>query len=464
MKLLKALVITLLLLALAMPPAALAASDDSDIKVYVSGNLISFDQPPIIKNDRVMIPIRFIAEALGCTVDFAPETGSISITPENYNYTTAIFKVGCDKLLINEYYSVKNVITLDAPPEIAGDRTLVPIRAAAEALSCTVEWDNDSRSVLITPPGQSGEPFISGGFRQQGAILNGITVVPYIYDDIRYINHHFFADHNSIAHTVIHIYNEQGEEVTYYSIGNGSTDFSEMQGGYYFYYLGREDRYYAIAPDGSYALDGVDAEQYEAFLASLPEDLPENVEPPADDIKIPSKDGMYYVQQVGDLYALYDASGNELLSPRYKNVLQVGSDMMIVSDDSGVYAVGFDGSVLIPPGYDYLELSQEGSDPVIARKGDRYTYVRKDNTALFNLIFTDGTSFVNGGAFVCGENNDCAVINDQGEYVVYWNELSSIVLYNTSLGYAPCTTPDGRNCFVDTAGNLFDISKIFIWP
>lgn len=461
MKTLKKLIITLLVLALAMPSAALAASEE--IKVYVSGNLISFDQPPIIKNDRVMIPIRFVAETLGCQVDFAPETSSISITPENYNYTTAIFKVGCDKLLINKYYKVINVITLDAPPEIVGSRTLVPIRAAAEALGCTVEWDNDTKSVLITPPGQSSEPFISGGLRQIGASLNGITVVPYRYDSVKYFNHHFFATHNSIVHSVITIYNEQGEEVTYYSIGNGSTDFAEIKGGYYFYYLGREDRYYAIAPDGSYVLDGVDAEQYEAFRASLPEDSVESVEP-TDNDSILSSDGLHYAEKKDDLYGLYDASGNEILSPRYENVFQVGSDMMIVSDGSGVYAVGFDGSVLIPPGYDYLALSQEGSAPVLAEKGSRFTYVRKDNTTLFNLIFTDGTSFVNGGAFVLGENNDCAVINDQGEYVVHWNELTSITIYNASLGYAPCTTPDGRYCFVDTKGNLFDIKNIMIWP
>ncbi len=38
---------------------------------------------------------------------------------------------------------------LDVPAQIIQDRTLVPVRAISEAFECSVEWDNSTRSVLI---------------------------------------------------------------------------------------------------------------------------------------------------------------------------------------------------------------------------------------------------------------------------------------------------------------------------
>ena len=38
---------------------------------------------------------------------------------------------------------------LDVPAQIIQDRTLVPLRAISEAFECSVEWDNSTRSVLI---------------------------------------------------------------------------------------------------------------------------------------------------------------------------------------------------------------------------------------------------------------------------------------------------------------------------
>ncbi len=40
-------------------------------------------------------------------------------------------------------------VTLDAPPRIIDGRTLIPVRALAEALGFTVSWDANSRTVSI---------------------------------------------------------------------------------------------------------------------------------------------------------------------------------------------------------------------------------------------------------------------------------------------------------------------------
>lgn len=46
---------------------------------YVNGDKIKLDQPPIITNNRTLVPIRFVSEQLGYTVDFDNNTKKITI-------------------------------------------------------------------------------------------------------------------------------------------------------------------------------------------------------------------------------------------------------------------------------------------------------------------------------------------------------------------------------------------------
>ena len=40
-------------------------------------------------------------------------------------------------------------ISLDVPAEIINDRTYLPLRKIGEALGCEVDWDGDTRTVII---------------------------------------------------------------------------------------------------------------------------------------------------------------------------------------------------------------------------------------------------------------------------------------------------------------------------
>lgn len=42
-----------------------------------------------------------------------------------------------------------NLSLIDVPPQIVNDRTFVPIRFVAESLNETVDWDNETRTVII---------------------------------------------------------------------------------------------------------------------------------------------------------------------------------------------------------------------------------------------------------------------------------------------------------------------------
>lgn len=46
----------------------------------VNGKTVTLDVPPTAKNGRTLVPIRFVAEALGCRVDYEAKTKTITIT------------------------------------------------------------------------------------------------------------------------------------------------------------------------------------------------------------------------------------------------------------------------------------------------------------------------------------------------------------------------------------------------
>lgn len=128
----------LLLVSLLAVPAA--ASDQ--ITVTVNGTVIHFDQNPIIENDRTLVPVRFIFEALGATVDW--EGSSETVTAYKDNSWVA--------LQIGSYRMIQDgkTIWLDAAPRLLNNRTLVPLRAVSEAFGAMVDWIGETQTVVIT--------------------------------------------------------------------------------------------------------------------------------------------------------------------------------------------------------------------------------------------------------------------------------------------------------------------------
>ncbi|MBQ7950753.1 MAG: copper amine oxidase N-terminal domain-containing protein [Clostridia bacterium] len=98
---------------------------------------------PYIKNNRTMVPLRYIAEELKCKVDYVEETREILI--EN-GKTKLVFQI--DSL---SYTNDGLKKTMDVAPEIVESRTFVPLRAVSEALNCDVQWLEAQRMVIVSP-------------------------------------------------------------------------------------------------------------------------------------------------------------------------------------------------------------------------------------------------------------------------------------------------------------------------
>jgi outer membrane protein TolC len=127
---------------------ALADGNSSDITVKLDGEVLTFDQPPVIIHDRTMVPLRGVLEKLGANVTWNPQDRTVTVTKDNEKIVLAIDSV---------FASINGSrVVLDEPAHIVNDRTVVPLRFISEALGADVQWDGANRTVLISTKGFSG--------------------------------------------------------------------------------------------------------------------------------------------------------------------------------------------------------------------------------------------------------------------------------------------------------------------
>jgi len=114
--------LALIILISALPVTAA----ETEIRVFLNGEELSFDVPPQLINGRTMAPMRAIFEALGSEIEWDDETQSITVINGD---SIAIMQIGSSVILINGYE-----YELDTPPQLLNGRTFVPVRAVAEAI------------------------------------------------------------------------------------------------------------------------------------------------------------------------------------------------------------------------------------------------------------------------------------------------------------------------------------------
>ncbi len=111
------------------------------VLVLIDNVLQTYDQPAIIVNDRTLVPMRGIFEALGAQVYWKEETETVTAIKDDITISLQIGNTTAMKNNTN--------IPLDVPAQLVNDRTLVPIRFVSEALGCTVNWSEEKQTVSI---------------------------------------------------------------------------------------------------------------------------------------------------------------------------------------------------------------------------------------------------------------------------------------------------------------------------
>ncbi len=115
---------------------------DDFISITIDGKEQFYDVMPVIENGRTLVQMRGIFEALGAEITWDDTTKTVTGKKDN---TEVTLQIGNTSAKVNG----KDVI-LDVPAKIISARTMVPLRFVSEALDCEVDWDDTSKTVIIS--------------------------------------------------------------------------------------------------------------------------------------------------------------------------------------------------------------------------------------------------------------------------------------------------------------------------
>ena len=121
----------------------------SNVFTKVNKNVTTTHQMDVaayVKNGRVMLPLRYVAEALGLQVSWVPQTKTVII----WDLTQKVeIPIKSNKMIVNGV-----TYTSDVKPEIKNSRTMLPIANIARALGLIdgsdIIWDPVMKQVKLT--------------------------------------------------------------------------------------------------------------------------------------------------------------------------------------------------------------------------------------------------------------------------------------------------------------------------
>ena len=107
---------------------------------------VVMDVEPYIENNRTMLPIRFLAEALGFKVDWDNASRTVILTDKD---NVVKIPVDTNQIIVNG-----KVFESDVKPSIKKDRTMLPIANIARALGLKdgtdIIWNQNTKEVIIS--------------------------------------------------------------------------------------------------------------------------------------------------------------------------------------------------------------------------------------------------------------------------------------------------------------------------
>ena len=163
----------LLTLALGAGLGVAAQAQSPAPQIYLNNQILKTEVSPINQNGRVLVPMRSIFEDLGATVNYNNLNQSITATKGS---TVIRMALGSRSATVNSL-----PVTLDVPAKAYYGRTLVPLRFVSEAMGADVNYNPNTRVVMI-----SGQGYTSGGNAQVAGTrqisIPAETVIPVSLD------------------------------------------------------------------------------------------------------------------------------------------------------------------------------------------------------------------------------------------------------------------------------------------
>lgn len=131
----------LITLVLSMFISTGAFASNQNISITIDGVKLHTDVAPTAINNRTMIPMRAIFEAMGADVAWDNATSTATGTKGNDEVKLQLGN-------LNAYINGKQ-FRLDVPAIAINGRILVPVRFVSESLGANVGWDGKTQTVVI---------------------------------------------------------------------------------------------------------------------------------------------------------------------------------------------------------------------------------------------------------------------------------------------------------------------------
>ncbi len=110
------------------------------------------ENPPLLINNRTLLPLRILFETMQATVNWDKTTNTITATRGTDTVT----------LSLNAKTVTKNgqTMQLDVAPFVTQNRTYIPLRFVGEAFGAQVDWNQTSKTIAITLANPDGSPVV----------------------------------------------------------------------------------------------------------------------------------------------------------------------------------------------------------------------------------------------------------------------------------------------------------------
>ncbi len=114
---------------------------------YINGEAQTLDAAPINRNNRTMLPVRFLANAFGVTnegIKWDAATRTATLTNSS---VTIVVTIDAPQMTVNG-----EAVALDSPAIIESNRTYLPVRAIANALGVAnedIKWDAATNTATL---------------------------------------------------------------------------------------------------------------------------------------------------------------------------------------------------------------------------------------------------------------------------------------------------------------------------
>ena len=116
--------------------------DSCEVNIVFNNKWLYLEQPATNVNGKILVPMKAVFEKMGADIKWNEQTKSVTATKDGINIFLTIDK---NTATING-----KTVSLEASPKIINGNVMVPFRFVGEALGAEVDWEAETKSVIIT--------------------------------------------------------------------------------------------------------------------------------------------------------------------------------------------------------------------------------------------------------------------------------------------------------------------------